>query len=129
MEVTTKRLILNPISKSIPKNFLRYNITIETIILKEGFTRIEEYAFANCRSLKKIYLPESLKTIGYGAFCRCASLTEIEIPNSVKTVGRDAFYRCENLKEIIIDNTEEFVDKNWAKNWKSNCNAEITYLR
>jgi ectoine hydroxylase-related dioxygenase (phytanoyl-CoA dioxygenase family) len=129
MKITTKRLILNPISKTIPENFLAYNKIVETLILKEGFTMIEEYAFSNCTNLKTVYLPESLKTIEYGAFCRCASLTEIEIPNKVETIERLVFHGCTNLKEIIIDNTEEFVEQNWDRDWKSLCEAKITYLR
>jgi hypothetical protein len=129
MKVTTKRLILNPVSKTIPEDFLRKNETVETIILKEGFTEIGEYAFATCTNLKTIYLPESLKTIRYGTFSWCKSLTKIELPNSVQTIGFGAFSDCENLKEIIIDNTEEFVEQNWDKGWNFNCTAQITYLR
>jgi hypothetical protein len=129
MGVTTKRLILNPISKIIPRAFLRDNKTVETLILKEGFTEIGDYAFSYCTNLKTVYLPESLKTIGYEAFSCCTSLTEIEIPNNVETIEGFVFYGCTNLKEIRIDNTEEFAEQNWAKYWKSLCEAKIAYLR
>jgi hypothetical protein len=129
MEVTTKRLILNPISKTIPENFLRENKIVETLILKEGFIGIGNCAFLGCENLKTIYLPESLKTIKYHAFAFCEKLTEIELPNNVQTVGEGALAYCENLKEIRIDNTKEYVKQNWDRYWKSSCDAQITYLR
>jgi hypothetical protein len=129
MEITTKRLILNPISKTIPERFLMDNGAIETVILLEGFTEIKRQAFYLCKNLKTIYLPESLETIGEFAFAWCKSLTKIELPNSVQTNEYKSFAWCENLKEIRIDNTEEFVDQNWDRNWKSSCDAEIIYLR
>ena len=152
MEATIKKIVLNPISNIIPADYLKNNKTVETLILLEGFTEIENSAFLGCLNLQRAFLPESLEIIGKGAFAGCESLAEIvipnnvktigncafmdckslpeiKIPNNVKTVGDYAFSSCENLKEILIDNTEEYVKQNWSKAWHYTCGAKTTYLR
>jgi len=65
--------------------------TIESIILHEGITRIEESAFTNHGYLQTVTLPTTLTEIGDNAFSGCRSLMELSLPESVKKIGDDAF--------------------------------------
>lgn len=87
---------------------------------------INEYAFANCKSLSAIDIPATVTTIGNSAFknCNwftsfkigtgvetigdycfagCISMDDITIPGSVTTVGNYAFANCTRIKKVSIE--------------------------
>lgn len=58
---------------------------IESVVIPEGVTDIESYAFAHCSSLKYVYIPASIKYIPFSAFYCCPALETIEFaPNAPK---------------------------------------------
>ena len=65
-------------------------------------TRIGNYVFRGCGTLRSIFLPETLDTIGEESFKQCSGLTSIVIPNSVKIIGPNAFYQSENLSSVTL---------------------------
>ncbi len=65
-------------------------------------TRIGNYVFRGCGTLRSISLPETLDTIGEESFKQCSGLTSIAIPNSVKIIGPHAFYQSENLSSVTL---------------------------
>ena len=88
---------------------------------------VEQYAFADCNSLKTINLPKArtigimafgrigdleyvclpeATTIGEAAFGRCDSLKKADLPK-VTSIGPDAFSGSFNLDAVIIRNTEQ----------------------
>ena len=71
-----------------------------TIVL-EGVTRLEDRAFANCKSLEEIELPDSVTSIGPWCFSK-SSLKSIVIPDSVTEIGEAAFWNCRSLEKITI---------------------------
>lgn len=97
----------------------------------QGATKIGDYAFKECTSLKSIEIPASvtsigdyafagddgtpmtlgtvtfaesnqLTTIGNNAFAHCKKLVSIEIPTSVTSIGSYAFWWCDSLASIEI---------------------------
>ena len=84
--------------------------SISKCIIPNSVTRINEYAFSNCKSLKEIAIPNSVTYIGRYAFYNCISLTSITIPNNVKNIGGWAFQYCRSLKEITIPNSVKSID-------------------
>ena len=76
--------------------------SLKSITIPDGVTIIGEYAFYNCSSLKSITIPESVTSIGDYAFYNCSSLKSIPIPDGVKSIGGSAFYRCRSLTSITI---------------------------
>ena len=75
--------------------------SIRRIVLSEGITYIGDSAFANCKSLKSVGLPEGVISIGEKAFFSCTSLSIILIPRSVISIGNDAFCGCKNLQYVF----------------------------
>ena len=65
---------------------------IETLTVPAGITRLEQYTFYNCRSLKKVVLPDGITFIGNSAFSECEELTDVNIPARVETISEYAFY-------------------------------------
>ena len=70
-------------------------------IVKEGVTKIGEYALHYRENMTSIVLPEGLKEIGM-AF-QNSGLTSIYIPNSVDTIASYAFMNATSLQQIQID--------------------------
>ena len=65
-------------------------------------TRIDNYAFSNCKKLTDVTIPDSVKTIGDLAFNGCSGLTSVNIPESVKNIGVYAFSSCQKLKSVTV---------------------------
>ena len=84
---------------------------IKKIVIKEGVTRIGDYAFAGCQNLTSVEIPNSVKSIGVRAFVECIKLPSIEIPNSVTIIGYQAFYNCYYLASVTIGNSVTDIAK------------------
>lgn len=72
------------------------------IIVKEGFTKIDNYCFDGFGIVRNISLPQTLLAIGEYAFTDCKNLVEIDIPPSVKKIDKGAFNACVSLKRIRL---------------------------
>ena len=103
--------------------------TLETVVIPESITDIQDYAFASAHSLTKVTLPSQLRYLGYDAFFACTSLKEVNIPESLKkiepyafsasgleriefpysdnlsSIPQYAFYQCKGLKEVVLPDT------------------------
>lgn len=62
---------------------VRYTGAAEELVLTEDITRIAPFAFAGCKTLKKIVTPHTLRSIGKGAFFGCDSLVEATLPGKL----------------------------------------------
>lgn len=69
-----------------------------------GVCEIDDDAFLECRSLRKVEIPSGVIRIGDNAFAGCDSLNEIEIPNSVEQIGEYAFAGCKSLTSLLFPN-------------------------
>ncbi|WP_293965843.1 leucine-rich repeat domain-containing protein, partial [uncultured Porphyromonas sp.] len=83
-----------PIAES-PWHELREHIT--AIVLREGVTRIGDYAFYDCTALTSVEIPEGVTQIGESAFSCCQSLESVTIPGSVTEIGEGAFESCDSM--------------------------------
>ena len=71
-----RRLVLKPM-KVIGKNTVYDLPNLEEIVLSEGTTTVEPYAFESCPSLKRIYVPQSVTSFAKDALYRCPDDVEI----------------------------------------------------
>ena len=82
------------------------------VILSEGITSIDDYAFNRCQNLEQLVLPTSLQTIGAHAFEFCENLTDITIPDSLQTLGQDCFKECTKLQLIDMSKVPDtFIER------------------
>ena len=73
---------------------------LEQIILPEGVTSIEGFAFAYNDCLTEISLPQSLTSIGISAFGNCTALQAVELPDEITSLRGNIFDCCIRLREV-----------------------------
>lgn len=75
--------------------------SLEKVELK-SINYIDDYAFYECRSLKKFPIPQKVSEIGDYAFYNCISLSETMLNNKLLKLGDYAFYNCPALTGINL---------------------------
>lgn len=97
---------LEKLSFSDALQILGYNVcqgcsNLKEVHLPQSVVSIDDYAFYETLSLRKINLPASLKEIGYRAFEECG-IDSIKLPIALSTLGQSAFLKCKNLKYVEL---------------------------
>lgn len=65
---------------------------LKKLIIGDGVTTIDSYAFVDCIHLTKVVFGKALSHIGYNAFSGCKKLSKIDFSNtSVEVINSDAF--------------------------------------
>ncbi|GAB1219470.1 hypothetical protein ENUP19_0036G0041 [Entamoeba nuttalli] len=109
--ISEERIFMNEpvlISIRIPENLKIINgkkiekKDINEFIIPSSITKIGNWCFEGCKSLKSINIPTSFIEIGEGCFYKCSSLTSINIPTNVSELGKYCFYKCSSLTSINI---------------------------
>ncbi len=108
-EVITPSEISGKTVTCIGSDSFSYSYNIEKLIISNGVTRIENFAFYDCENLKEISFPDSLIFIGEEAFAYCA-IEEIVFPENLEYISGGAFDFCESLKKRRFESSEtEYV--------------------
>lgn len=84
---------------------------VETYQVPSSVVEIGDYAFQNCRYLKKILLNQKIRKIGNGSFDDCKNLEGIEFNICLMEIGEWAFHACDKIKQFIIGPTVEKIGK------------------
>ena len=79
-------------------------ITLKSITIPNSVRSIGQSAFYNCSGLENLIISNSLTSIQWGTFYGCSSLTSVTIPNSVTSIGECAFMHCRNLSNVDLPN-------------------------
>ena len=74
---------------------------IQKVVVGEGITEIENYAFEKAKNLKEVVLPSTLEQIGHYCFEGCQKLSELTILEGTQIIGSGVFNRTA-LKKIHI---------------------------
>ena len=85
-------------------------VSLESIVIPDKVTSIEDVAFYNCARLKSIIIPECVESIGIMAFSNCSSLKSVAIPKSCIYFEREAFAWCPKLETVYYAGTKEAWD-------------------
>ena len=81
------------------------NTEITKLVIPDGVTSINSYAFYGCSGLTSVTIPSSVTSIGGDAFHGCSGLTSVTIGNSVTSIGSSAFSGCSGLTSLTIPNS------------------------
>ncbi|MBQ7291645.1 MAG: leucine-rich repeat protein [Clostridia bacterium] len=84
-------------------------IKLEKVVIKEGTEFIGKEAFSGCIKLKSVRLPDSITKISEYAFYECEKLESIDIPKKIKTLPNGIFTKCTSLKKISIPDGVETI--------------------
>lgn len=76
------------------------NDNIEEIEISSPCTEIQQYAFANMSSLKRVILPHTVNFIYKYAFYNCPKLETIDMHSTSVAFGMHSFEKCVSLKNI-----------------------------
>ena len=86
--------------------------TAKKVIISEGVSEIEDYAFYWYDEIEEIVLPETMRSIGKNAFELCSNLKTINLPSNIQYIGEDCFSRCENVQIIDVSKAPDvFIEK------------------
>ncbi|MBO4906243.1 MAG: leucine-rich repeat domain-containing protein [Bacteroidaceae bacterium] len=103
---------------------------MKTVILPEGLTSTEDFAFSGCSSLTYINLPQGLSSIGCDCF-EGTAITQIRVPNSVTFMDHRAFDECTQLKDVIFEDGDISLTvsrDNSGSDMFSNCPIDSIYI-
>ena len=111
---------------TLPGREMSINLSsVTNIVILEGTTEIDFYAFEDCSSLTSITIPGSVTNINQGAFSGCSSLTSVTIPYGVTRIGYEAFRDCGSLTSVTIPDSVTFISDCAFENCSSLMNVTI----
>ena len=85
---------------------------LESFIIPESVTVIDDFAFYNCTKLSEMNIPANVRTIGTQAFSMCTGLTFVNMTEGLETIGDFAFYKCTGLTKIRIPGSVNSIGDN-----------------
>lgn len=100
---------------------------ITDLIIPEGITSINDYAFYYCWGLTSVTIPEGVTSINDNAFWHCKNMTSIIIPNSVTSIGNDALEYCYHLTNIYCY-AEQVPTVEKTTFYNSNCGGATLHV-
>lgn len=83
---------------------------LTSVTMSNNVTSIGTFAFSSCVALANVVMSNKLVRIEPGSFSGCSALTNITIPNSVISIGESAFFGCISLIDITIPNSVTKID-------------------
>ena len=76
---------------------------VTDVVISNSVTDIGQWAFSNCKKLKKVKFGNSINKIGAESFKNCEMLSSVTIPKSVEEIGSAAFANCYKVSNITYD--------------------------
>ena len=99
--------------------------SLTALPLTANITKIDNYAFKECKKLTSIEIPDQITSLGTYVFQNCTGITHakigsgmtalpnylfygcsslqaVELSENIKSIGNSVFYNCQKLKEIPL---------------------------
>lgn len=108
----------NPLNKGL---YLYIDGALATsIVVPNNITKINDFAFIGCTSIRSVTLPDGLTEVGKRAFERCYGIESVSLADNLKVVGEDAFSGCPSINTVdYVGEIDTWLDISFA-NIKSN---------
>ncbi len=71
------------------------------VVIPDGVTKIESWAFQDQTSVTSVVIPDSVKEIGLGAFSGCSSISSVDLGHGVEYLDTAAFESL-NVQKLVI---------------------------
>lgn len=84
--------------------------SFKSVIIPEGYTTFEDFAFSNCKQLEELILPSTMKSLGWGCFNNCSSLKKVEIKGQVEIIPSICFIYCSELQELTLPESLKCIE-------------------
>jgi len=96
-------------AKKVPRSMFFACESLESVSFSPSIEIIEDYAFADCVSLKELvdFSDSSIKKIGISSFENCKSLENIKFSIALESISAAAFCGCENIKNISFSSNDK----------------------
>ena len=85
---------------------------VENLVIPDGITSVNDYAFRGCSSIRSVTIPDSVTSIGTSSFSGCTGLASVTIPDSVTSIGNYAFSNCYRLTSVTIPDSVTSIGDN-----------------
>ena len=83
---------------------------IEYLITGQALTSIGDFAFADCRHLKKVEIGNQVTTLGESVFSDCDSLQNVIVGNGVRRIPKSFCSWCNELVSLKLGNGVDLLD-------------------
>ena len=83
--------------------------SLKSVIIKNGVTKIGDFAFFACNKPTSVWIPDSVLSIGESSFFGCRGLEKVTIPEGVKSIGNSSFNHCTGIDTIKISSSVESI--------------------
>ena len=84
---------------------------VESLEVTGDVKSIKDYAFIECKSLKRVVIDGDVSTVGKSAFQYCTNLEELVIGDAVNVIGEKAFYTCTSMAELTLGGGVEMLSE------------------
>eukprot|EP00980_Cylindrotheca_fusiformis_P004539 scaffold965_cov93-Cylindrotheca_fusiformis.AAC.3 len=93
---------LSPDASLIEISSSNDNMEDGLITFPEKLGQIDDFAFALCRSLRKVIVSSVSTKLGIGAFQECNNLISVQLPEGLQVIEESLFSDCESLTIVNI---------------------------
>ena len=91
-------------------NELKINNVIVKDVVLATTTKISDYAFYGCNSIKSVVIGDSVRYMGVFAFYNCFSLTSVKMGSGLTSISDSVFGNCSKLISIEIGDSVTYID-------------------
>ncbi len=113
-ECTATELVIPAYHKGLPVRGVTLDAlarcTMETVLISDGVTVLEQGAFFACKNLKTVVISDSVSTVGFNVFALCASLTDIYCEAASKPAGWHNNWNAHSSANVHWGDSWHYVD-------------------
>ncbi len=77
-------------------------VAVESVVLPDTVTELEDNAFYYCTAMSSVTLPDSITKLGNKCFSWCSALEEITLPAQITEIPSYCFNQCVSLKTLHL---------------------------